>query len=108
MKRLTEHGYIAAARPIWQVVGAHQARVVIEAMGQHSVDGVLAQVPRGRAVAASLVFAQAGDGIVSPHQIGFLLFARLGCGWKMCPAVVSDLIPAGDDRFALARPALDS
>ena len=45
MERLAQFGDVAAPRAIGQVVGAHQARVVLEAVLEQQVDGVLAQVP---------------------------------------------------------------
>src|SRR5215510_13763367 len=76
-------------------------------MGQQQVDGVFAQVPRWRAIAARLAAGQTDNRLVGAHQISFFLFARLGCRRNMRPTVVSDLMPACDDRLAFVRPALD-
>jgi peptidoglycan/xylan/chitin deacetylase (PgdA/CDA1 family) len=45
MKRLTKLCNVAATRAIRQIVGAHQARIVLEAVVQQQVDGVFAQIP---------------------------------------------------------------
>src|ERR1041385_5559420 len=76
-------------------------------MGKQQVDGVLAQVPGRRAVAARLASAQARNRIIGADEIGLFLGARLCCRRNVCPAVVRDLMAAGNYGLALARPAFD-
>ena len=92
MERLAKLGDVAAPRAIGKVVGAHQARVVGEAVLQQQIDRVLAQVPGRRTVAARLAPGQPRDRVIGAHQIGFLLVAALVRRRNMRPAVMADLV----------------
>ena len=104
---LAELGLIAAPRAIGPIVRAHQARVVDEAMGEQEIDGVLAQVPRRRTIAARLAAGQPGDGIVGADEIGLLFLAALLRRRDMRPAVVRHLVPVPHHRLTGAGMAFD-
>ena len=76
-------------------------------MREQEIDGVLAQIPRRRAVAARLGAGQARNRIIGAHEIGLLFGARLRRRRDVRPAVVRDLVAACNYRVAFARPALD-
>src|SRR5260370_35800332 len=96
---LAQLDVIAAARAMGPIVGAHQARVVEEAVGEQQIDRALAQVPRWRAIAARLVAGQAGDGIVAAQEIRIPFPPRLLRPWDAAQTVVSHFMPAGESRF---------
>ncbi len=106
-ERLAELDAVAAAGAIGPVVAAHQARIVDEAVRQQEVDGVVAQVPGRRAVAARLAAGQPRDRLVGAGEVGLLLGAALLRRRHVRPAVVRHLVAVGDHRLAGARMALD-
>ena len=104
---LAELGDVAAPCPVGQVVAAHQAAVVGEAVREQQIDGVRAQVPGRRAVAARLAAREAHDRLAGPQQVRLLLRAAHGGGGDVRPAVVGDLVPVRHHRRAFLGLALD-
>src|SRR5215468_6704746 len=80
--------YVTPPRPVRPIVGAHKARIVEKAILEQKIDGVGAQIPRRRAITARRAATEAPDRLVRPLDVGLLLFAALGGGWHMGPAVV--------------------
>ena len=76
-------------------------------MREQQVDGVFAQIPGRRTIAARLATGKTRNGLVRPDEIGLLLVATLLRGRNVCPAMVRDLMAARDHRLACGRVALD-
>ena len=76
-------------------------------MCEQEVDGVLAQIPRRRAITARLAAGESRNRLVGADEIGLLLVAALLRGWNMRPAVVRNLVAVRGHRLARRRMALD-
>src|SRR5262245_17055964 len=106
-ERLAQFGAVVQARGVRPVIGTHQAAVVKEAVRDEKIDGAVAEVPRGRAVAARLAAGEALDRRIGAHEVGLLLLAALARRWNMRPAVMRDLVAVLYHRRAGLRMTFD-
>ena len=105
--RLVELHQIAATRSVGQVVMAHHAALVDEAVREQQLDRVRAQVPGRGAIPSRPLPAELLDGVVRTNETRLLLFSRELCRRNVEPAVMRDLVAALDNPVAGVRVGLD-
>src|SRR5262245_35057500 len=76
-------------------------------MREQEIDGVLAQIPCGRAVAARLAAGQSRNRLVGAHEIGLLFRPTLPRRGNVRPAMVRHFMAVPHDVLASLRMALD-
>src|SRR5262249_8829081 len=94
--------------PVGQIVRAHEARIIDEAVPNQEIDGIRTKVPGRRAVTARLAASQAQNGLVRALHVGLLPPPLLISRRHVGPAVMGDLMARLYHRLAFARIGLDS
>ena len=88
-----ELDHVALPRVIRCVVVAHHAAVVHEAVLEHELDGVRAEVPRRRAISPRVLPRDFAYRLVAANELRFLFLTRETRRWPVSPAVMRDLVP---------------